>query len=262
MHLPIEIWELIAAYDCVSGMAGASKTLRAAWYQQRKCETNPHVAFVRRSRRDIKHILFCNTLDRELRCCPQRQLSCWNFFSFATKLLNEPEQRVLAALCSKLGRKMGETIMLEFSNRGAIIRTEGAPRRCRAQQIGLQYDSGRWSLYMRLVLLPAMTRNFNSFASLSKDKRKITTRRPWRIGKKLTVLRSRAGLNAIHCMDDERPSTKGAFEWLCTGVSLQGCCIDVATINEKHPLAEFVVSTHKISASDLHVWETDVYSWP
>lgn len=265
MHLPQEIWENIAAYSGVSGMAGASKALRAAWQHHRKPEKNPHVAFVRRSRRDVAHIAFCNSLDAELDRCPQRQLSCWNFFKVDLKTLNKAEMEVLESLARKLKVELTPTCQIEFSTRGVILRTSSQKRRAVAAKMGRNYDSGRWALYMRLVLLPAMTRRSHTYpglAFLAKDEKRLTTRRPWKVGRQITVMRSRLGLNAVHCIDDAKPTTKGAFQWLCKGISLPNHYVNVTEINPIHPLSTFVEEKHFVSASDMHVWDKSVSLWP
>ena len=179
--------------------------------------------------------------------------------------MTKAETEVLQSLADKLNIELTPLCQIEFSTRGVLLRTSSRKRRAKAMKIGRNYDSGRWALYMRLVLLPAMTRRSHSypgFASLSKDKRRLTTRRPWKVGRNITVLRSRMGLNAIHCVDDAKPTTKGAFEWLCKGVSLPNHYVDVTEINLLHPLSTFVDAKHYVSASDMHVWDSCVSLWP
>ena len=268
MHLPREIWESIAAFEGVTGMAGATKVLRDAWYQKRTLEKNPHVAYVRRSRLDIQHMNFCQQLDFELSKCPQRQLSCWNFFSINVSFLNTAERQVLSALAARLKTNFNETIQLEFSSRGVLMRSENSKRRAKAVQVGAQYDPGIWSLYMRLVLLPPMTRvharAIGTLSFLNKNGNALTSRRPWKVGRQITVLRSRSGLNAVHCMNENKPSSKGAFQWLYRGVTLPNYFIDLKIANPDHPFITLVdTKNFRVSASDMLSYDSPTLTqWP
>lgn len=178
------------------------------------------------------------------------------------RLLNKIEETVIRSVARKLDVKIAAMCQLELSSRGILMRSHEGRRRAIAKKFGARYDCGKWALYMRMLLMPAMTRNQNSVVSLSTNRKRLTTRRPWKAGKTVAVLRSRRGLHAGHCTDDNRPTTKGVFELLCTGIALPDKQIKITTRNESHPFSTFVEDVHTASSSDVHVWETSLYSWP
>jgi len=268
MALPLEVWMQVAAYPGTGAFTRVSSQLRAVWFARNPAETNPHVAYIRRSTRDIIHMPFCIALAAKLHNSPQRHLSCWTHLTVSLQGLSVKEKAVLQVLARASNTVPPDVTDIQLHPRGIVVKGHNGNRRRATPSIPYAgYHCGVMALYLRMVFLPAATRapaNCRRVPSLDDHYTRISLRRPWKPGQVVSVLRSCVGDHAGHRgRTGATRSLKGAFELLLTGTACASAMIAVTRRFGNHPAAALVDDLHRPSMSDVHVWrDTPPVSWP
>lgn len=264
---------MIAAHPNTGVLLWVSRTTRKCWqHQNASATTCPHTAFVRRAPQDVRHMLFSIALAAHLKRAPERTLSCWRKHSVVTDRLNVREQAVLGALFCAAGVSGVSQCTLTVTDGGislsSVAKLDGSVGRSRRAitfSPVANYDADAWTLYLRLLLLPAATRENHGpdlYGPLPYvANRHVAMRRRWTPGRVIRVYRSTRGFHACHYLHEDRPP-RGAFLLLLVGVMRHDHRIDVTAVNLKHPLAALVDNPHCVSRSDLNDLTFRPDSWP